>query len=85
MLSLLLNHKKHTFESLLQSKFVSHVLIIALHMHFRSILIERLLQCWVNRQLQVYELLMVFSPKVSIINYCTNVSALHVMGQLAFK
>jgi hypothetical protein len=54
-------------------------------MNFRSVQIEGLSESWGNGHLKIDELFKIFIPKVSIINYCTNIFATDVMIEGTFE
>jgi hypothetical protein len=53
--------------------------IVAFKMNFRSVQIESLSEGGGDGNLEIDELFKIFVPKVSIINYCTNIFATDVM------
>ena len=61
------------------------VSIVAFEMNFRSVQIESLSEGGSNGHLKIDELFEIFVPKVSIINYCTNIFATDVMIESALE
>ena len=61
------------------------VSIVAFEMNFRSVQIESLSEGWGDGHLEINELFKILVPKVSIINYCTNIFATDVMIESALE